>query len=124
MRIIAALFFGLIPSLSFGQDRVDIVKIFQNFVASSVAANACNAVDKSTVVKFGANNVTVATRATMALKERNPAMSEKELGEKIVKMLDGIKQSVKNEIDQSGCGSDRIQQLLKLYEMHAKLDLH
>lgn len=124
MRIIVVLFFWLIPSLSFSQGRVDIVKIFQNFVASSVAASACNVVDKSTVTKFGANNVTVATRATMALKERNPTMSEKELGEKIVKMLDSIKQSVKREIDQNGCGSDRIQQLLKLYDMHAKLDLH
>ncbi len=124
MRVIVALVFWIVPGLSYAQERVDIVNIFANFLASGVAANACNAVDKSTAAKFSANSTVVAIRAAMALKERNVAMSEKELSEKIAKWADTTKQSVKNEIDKNGCGSNRIQDLLKLYTMHTKLDLH
>lgn len=124
MRVILALVVGVAPCLSYAQGRVDIVNIFANFLASGVAANACNVVDKSTAAKFSANSTVVAIRAAMALKERNATMSEKELSEKITRWADTTKQAVKSEIDKNGCGSDRIQQLLKLYDRHAKLDLH
>jgi hypothetical protein len=112
-----------IPSACFGQGRVDIVQIYENFLASRVAALGCDAVDKATETRFLSNQQTVTTRATQALKERNKSLSDAELAAKIVSAQGATQAAVKTEIAQNGCSSERIKALLKLYKLHSEMSL-
>jgi hypothetical protein len=80
-------------------------------------------VDKATEPKFLSNLMTVTIRATQALKERNSNLSDKDLANKITAAQNQLADKVKAEITQNGCSSDRIQQLLKLYKIHAEMSL-
>jgi uncharacterized membrane-anchored protein len=111
------------PSATVAQGRVDIVQIYENFLASRVAALECRAIDKATEQKFLSNQMTVTIRATQALKERNSTLSDADINNKLLVGLNGLQMKVKTEIAQNGCASERIQQLLKLYKLHSTMSL-
>jgi hypothetical protein len=121
--ILLPILLATVFSKSYAQGRVDIVQIYENFLASRVAAIGCNAVDKATEPKFLSNLMTVTVKATQALKERNSNLSDKDLANKITAAQNQLADKVKAEITQNGCSSDRIQQLLKLYKIHAEMSL-
>jgi hypothetical protein len=60
------------------------VQIYENFLASRVAALGCHAVDKATEPKFISNQQTVTIRAMQALKERNKNLSAPDLTAKVI----------------------------------------
>jgi hypothetical protein len=121
-QLMPLMFFG-VQSASFGQGRVDIVQIYQNFLASRIAAVECKSVDKTTEPKFLSNQLTVTVRASQALKERNPSVSDADLAAKIVAAQNATQAAVKTEVAQKGCSSERIQQLLKMYKLHSEMSL-
>jgi hypothetical protein len=98
LAVTTALGFLCIPPASFAQGRVDIIQIYENFLASRVAALDCVAVDNATEPKFLSNQRAVTIRAMQALKERN-------------------------RIAQNGCSSERIKALLKLYKLRSEMAL-
>ena len=110
-------------SKSQAQGRVDIVQVYENFLASRVAASGCDAVDKATELKFLSNLRMVTMRATMALKERNPNLSDADLASRVIAAQNKTAETVKAEIAQKGCSSDRIKQLLELYKLHSVMSL-
>jgi hypothetical protein len=112
-----------IQPASFGQGRIDIIQIYENFLASRVAALGCDAVDKATEPKFLSNQYVVTIRATQALKERNGNLSDAELAAKVVAAQNATQAAVKTEIAQNGCSSERIKGLLKLYKLHSEMSL-
>jgi hypothetical protein len=103
------------------QERTDIVQIWTNFLASRAAALGCNGVNPATEVQFASTLQAVSLRAAMALKERNAQLPEDELALRTKRVIDGIKDSVNAEIAKNGCGSERIRQLLKLYDLHSRM---
>ena len=105
------------------QARVDIVQIYENFLASRVAALGCDAVDKATEPKFISNQQTVTIRAMQALKERNKNLSDPDLTAKVIAAQNATQAAVKGEIAQNGCSSERIKALLKLYKIHSEMSL-
>ena len=111
------------PSTLVGQGRVDIVQIYQDFLASRVAALECGAIDKTTEQKFLSNQMSVTIRATQALHERNPTLSDTVLKDRLIAAQQLLQTTVKTEISQKGCASERIQQLLKLYKIHSAMSL-
>jgi hypothetical protein len=119
----AALALACVPLASHAQGSVDIIQIWQNFVASRVAANECGGVEKATEQNFLANLTTVTARATQAIQERNPTISQADLASKMESASGQIHDKVEAEIKQNGCSSSKVQQLLKLYAMHAAMKL-
>jgi hypothetical protein len=105
------------------QPRVDIVQIYENFLASRLAALGCDAVAKDTEPKFLSNQQTVTIRAMMALKERNKNLSDADLTAKVIAAQNATQAAVKAEIVQNGCSSERIKALLKLYKIHSEMSL-
>jgi hypothetical protein len=123
LAVTAALGFLCIPPASFTQGRVDIIRIYENFLASRVAALGCDAVDKAEEPKFLSNQRVVTIRAMQALKERNSNLDDTELAAKVVTAQNATQAAVKNEIAQNGCSSERIKALLKLYKVHSEMAL-
>jgi hypothetical protein len=117
--MVAGLVLAFVPLASQAEGRVDIVQIWQNFVASSVAARECGGVEKATEQNFLVNLTTVTTRATQALQERNPTVSPADLTGKMEAASGQIKDKVEAEIKQNGCPSPKIQPLLQMYKIHA-----
>ena len=76
---ITALMLYLAPSLSASAQNVDIVMIYQNFVASRVAADECNALDAALEPRFQSNLMAVTIRATETVKQRNPSFTDQQL---------------------------------------------
>ena len=78
---------------------------------------------KATELKFLSNLTTVTIRAAQALKERNPNLSEADLKNKVIAAQNKLAETVKAEIAQNGCASNRVQQLLKRYKIHSEMSL-
>jgi hypothetical protein len=111
-----------LSSLSFAQapQDLDIVRIFEYFVASSAAFAKCATADAQIEKKFLANFLMVTTRATQALKERNPTVPEPELAQGIEAKTSAIRQAVAEDIEKNGCNSPAVAQLVKLHRVHAE----
>ncbi|ATQ66502.1 MULTISPECIES: hypothetical protein [Methylosinus] len=110
-------------SASLCPGQFDIVRIWQNFLASRVAALDCDGVDPATETQFLTTMQGVSLRAAIALKERNPLLADNELTKRVELVVDGVRQNVKADIARNGCGSERVQQLLKLYRLHSRMNL-
>lgn len=111
------------PLKSQAQERVDILLIYSNFIASRVAALGCGTVDKATEPKFLSNLLTVTIRATQAFKERSQNLSDADVTNRVTDAQKRLEETVRAEIARNGCSSDRIQQLLKLYKIHSEMSL-
>jgi hypothetical protein len=121
--VLAPLAFLCVPFLAYGQGRVEIVQIYENFLASRVAALDCGGIDQASEQKFLSNQMTVTLRAAQALKERNSSLSDADLTSKVLALQNTLQANVKTEIAKNGCSSERIQQLLKLYKLHSTMSL-
>lgn len=116
----AALLF-LVAGRADAQDHIDIVQIWQNFIASAVAENNCAADKASSDHQFLSNLTAVTIRATQRLQEENPTITPADLVIKMNVAGEGIGDKVTGEIKQNGCSSPKIQMLLKMYRMHAAM---
>lgn len=103
------------------QGRVDIVQIWENFIASRVAASECGGIDKNSDQNFLVNLTSVTIRVTQAIEQRNPTVPNADLVGKINALSDGIHDKVDAEIKQNSCSSPRIQQLLSMYKLNAAI---
>jgi hypothetical protein len=89
--------FCLGSSSTFGENRVDIMQIYVNFLASGIAAVKCRATTDASEKKFLANMTAVAIRATQAAKERS-GLTEAQLIAHMEKLGHAIKTKVESEI--------------------------
>ena len=117
-----ALAFLMAASTAYGApDRIDIVTIYTQFIAAGTAAKYCNTMDSVDKTNWLVNNQIVALRAAMAIKERNPNLSDADLTAKSNEAIEGLRANVNAEASANGCTSTRIEQLLKLYQIQAGL---
>jgi len=105
------------------QTPVDIVRIWQNFVVSRVAAEACKKVDDRANIQFQKNLLDVRIRAAQALQERNPSKSLDEIAVQMTSAEGIIGNRVAETIKRSGCSTPETEQLIALYEMHSNMKL-
>lgn len=101
------------------QEGTDIVRIMEYFVASAVAAKECFPPDEALKNNFNKNFLMVLIRATQALKQKNPNMSEEELSKVISTNTEVIRLTIANDINKNGCESNSTKQLIQLYKMNA-----
>lgn len=106
-----------------GQQRVDIVQIYERFFASRIAALDCHATSEATELPFLTNMQIVQIRALMAIKERNAGVPEEQLATRVVDFEKHAKEAIDNEVSHNGCNAPRIQQLVSLYKLHASMKL-
>lgn len=104
------------------QIAVDILRIYQDFVASAVAQQKCGVADEDLHRKFLANMAAVSTRAAQALKERNPTATDEALGHAMAEFKDRITAGVEAEIAARGCQSPKIQRQLRVYTRQANMN--
>lgn len=109
--------------VSRAQTRVDVVQIYERFVASRVVAEHCRALDAATEQRFLSNLMAVTIRAAQLMKERNSALSDDQLGSKTKERADWLRRNIVAEIEQNGCSSPPIRQLLELYKVHSEMHL-
>lgn len=109
------------PLVATAQTSVDIVQIWQNFIASGAAEKACGPGGEKPSDHFLANLTMVTIRATQALQERYPNVPAPELKSKIAAIPNMIDNKVQAEVKANGCGSPKIQQLLAMYRMHSAM---
>jgi len=122
---VAAVYFAWLPGSAMAQATpVDIVQIWQNFLASQAAAKDCDAIDPATETRFLSNLSAVSIRAAQALKERNPNLSPETLSAQVKSTPSIVSGHVDVEIQSHGCSSPKILTLLKVYRMHAAMDLY
>ncbi len=98
--------------------RVDILQIYNIFVASNTAAKHCSPPDEATKAKFASSFATVSLRAAMAFKQRNPGKSDPELIAAFDKQTENVVSVIEREIKTNGCTSPTTQQMLKLYKIN------
>ena len=122
-HFLTALALALAPALAHAQPAINIIQIWQNFLASRAAAITCNAVDPGTKTQFEANLIDVTIRAGQSILQNDPSISQADLPVKMKTVGDGISSKVNDEISQNGCKSPKIDQLLKLYKMHSTMKL-
>ncbi len=112
--------FALLNTPAFCQERVDILKILDNFTISGVAAKKCLPQDDTTDTAVLANLMNVSIRATEALKVRRPDLNDQQLIDLMKKRGETLKAITEQELSTRGCNSDFAKQLLALYKKHAE----
>ena len=123
LRTVTVIYVALFASNLRAQGRIDIIQIWQNFIASSAAAEKCEPADKETQIKFLTNLQDVTIRTAQALQERNPGVSQNELVTQMKSVGEAVRGKVYDDINVNGCTSPKIQQMLRLYKMHAEMRL-
>jgi hypothetical protein len=113
----------LTPVVGASGQNIDITQIYQNFIASRVAAVKCNALDDGLDRRFLANLMGVAIRATEAVKQRNPSYTEAQLQTSMEAMSNSVQRAVSSEMDNNGCNMPGVQKLIQLYRMHGSMVL-
>ena len=104
------------------QGQIDILQIWQNFIASGVAATECGSVEPASRQKFLSNLTAVSIRATQALQQRQPSAAPAAVASEMKLAGDGIHDKVEAEIKQNECSSPKIQPLISMYKMHSEMN--
>lgn len=103
------------------QNQIDILQIWQNFIASGVAATECGSAEPASRQKFLSNLTAVSIRATQELEQRQPSAAPAAIENEMKLVGDGIHNKVEAEIKQNGCSSPKIQPLISMYKMHSEM---
>ena len=105
------------------QKNPDIVQIMGQFVQASYAASRCIKPDEKILSNFLMNFKMVTVRAAEELQKRNPGKSEQQVLQSMKQGTSAVEKAIDGAIRENGCGDQRIQDLLKRFEMQANLNL-
>lgn len=110
----------LLFSTTASAENTDILKIYEHFTLASAASGKCIKPEKEELTSFLANYQMVSVSALTELKMRKPDLSNdqaskilKDGGEKLTKVVYGV-------IEEEGCESPKILDLIKRFHMQAK----
>lgn len=108
--------FGAAPAAT--ADGVDITKIYENYLASAVAAKRCGGTDPGQNTGFLKNLMIVTISATQKVQQRTglPDEQVRAMFERNSKL---IEQGTGRYIDDKGCADPQVAVLLKMYQVHS-----
>lgn len=112
-----------ISPLAVAEQKLDIVQIMGQFVQASYAASKCAKPDQETLSRFLFNFKMVSVRANEELKKRNPGQSDQQVAEGLKQGTSAVEKAIDDVISANGCSDQRIQDLLKRFEIQANLKL-
>ena len=108
-----------IPVLT--QQGPDIVEIMRQFMLAEHAAKQCLKPDQATWARFEANRRIVTLRATEAMRKRKPGATAWQISQWFAQSTVPVMAHMDEIIRSKGCTDPRIQDLLKRFEIQAKL---
>ncbi len=117
---LAACCFTFAP-VAIAQQQLDIVQILGQFVQANIAASRCSKPDQKTLSNFLSNFKIVSLRATEELKKQNPGRSDEQIVEVLTQGTKAVEKAIDDAIRSNGCSDQRIQDLLKRFEMQSTL---
>lgn len=120
--LFASAFALLVMTNSASAQTVDITKIYENYIAASVAAGKCSEKDKATEGKFAENLMFVTINAMQKVKERTK-LSDDKVGMMFKTNTDSLTAQVGKFVDANGCDSETVRNLLKMHKMHSTMNL-
>jgi|GEM_PF-7071097 len=104
------------------EKTLDILRIYDQFIMASKAASSCTQPEKDNLDKFLSNFRAVAYRAGEEIKTRQPEWSEKDVLDRMKMRSEYLSQRVATVIEEKGCKDDRIEDLIKRFEMQSQLN--
>jgi len=119
MRKFLILFF-LFISTSVSAEKTDILKIYEHFTLASAAAGKCIKPSEEKLTSFLANYQMVLVSALTELKKRKSDLSNEQANNILKAGGDKLTKAVYSVIDNEGCESEKIQDLLKRFHMQAE----
>jgi hypothetical protein len=115
--------FAIAASPASAQQKLDIIQIMGQFVQASHAASKCLKPDRDTLSHFLVNFKIVTFRASEEMRKKNPGMSEQQVLASFTTARNAVAQQIDDVLATNGCGDPRIQDLLKRFDIQAKLKL-
>lgn len=119
LAVAAALF--ICASVAFAEQKLGIIQIMGQFVQAKYAASQCLKPDQGTISRFNSNFRIVSIRATEEMLKRKPGSTETQVSEQFKKGAYAVQKQIDEVIRTKGCGDNRIQDLLKLFDVQANL---
>lgn len=123
INLLVAFILIIVSPLTQAQQKLDIVKIMGQFIQASYAASKCIKPDKPTLSKFLLNFRIVTARAVEELKKRDPSLSDEQIMESLKQRSRAVESAIDSVLSSNGCEDSRIKDLLKRFEIQAKLQL-
>ena len=110
----------LLSSSAQAGNEIGILKIYEQFTLASAAAGKCIKPEKKELTDFLANYQMVAIRASMEIQKRNPKLTKSQATEIINNGNKKATKAVYQVIEEEGCESPKIQDLIKRFHVQAK----
>lgn len=100
------------------QQTVDVLMMRDNFIVASIAAQKCNAGDRSKQDAHDRNFAILSRKATQILTARSPGADPDELRKKDLAHIEKLQDETFNLLQNEGCKSDKVKALLRMHRVH------
>lgn len=103
-------------------ENPDMVNIMGQFIQSNYAMTKCAKPSPETLANYLKNFKMVTQRATQEMQKRQPDKTRQQIYAIFQSGTDNVQQAMDEVLKTKGCSDPSIQELLKLYEAHARID--
>jgi hypothetical protein len=100
------------------QQTVDVLKMRDNFIVASIAAQKCNAGDRSKQDSHDRNFTILSRRAMQILAARSPGTAPEELRKQDLAHIEKLQDETFNLLQSEGCKSEKVKTLLRMHRVH------
>lgn len=109
----------LLFSTTASAEKVDILKILQDFTITNVAAGKCITPKDDELTAFLANYQMVYVSAVTELKKRDTSLTNEQVENMLGAEAQKLTQLVVKLVETEGCESSKVQELIKRFRMQA-----
>jgi hypothetical protein len=100
------------------QQTVDVLVMRDNFIVASIAAQKCNAGDRSKQDAHDRNFTIISRKATQVLTARSPGTDPEEVRKRDLAHIEKLQDDTFNLLQNEGCKSERVKALLRMHRLH------
>jgi hypothetical protein len=100
------------------QQTVDVLKMRDNFIVASIAAQKCKSGDSSKQDAHDRNFTILSRRASQILAARSPGIAPEELRKQDLAHIEKLQDETFNLLQNEGCKSDKVKALLRMHRVH------
>jgi hypothetical protein len=100
------------------QQTVDVLVMRDNFIVASIAAQKCNAGDRTKRDAHDRNFTILSRKASQILAARAPGTAPEELRKQDLAHIEKLQDETFNLLQNEGCKSDKVKRLLRMHRVH------
>lgn len=116
---------GVAPSLAAepeaGEPQITIFDIYDRFIASRSAAQACYLPSETEATQFGVNLIDITVRVHLRAKEIDASLDEENFTNFVAERTAELTQNIAALAQAEGCDSETLMGLVALYKFHAAI---